>query len=125
MKVAIIAGTDGKGFWTEEVMDVLISELKIGYSSLEYYPEEPFNGELRAYFEPTGQTAGGWHVPAYGLIYTDKKWLREFKRGLRNVGFSDRAARDVEFSEQGMQGKDYVSMDIGPHFYTTWKRLNK
>lgn len=123
MKTHIEAHTDGKGLWTEESRLVIIDRVEIGYSSLEYYPEDEFHGELRAYFDATGLTVGGWNVAAYGLIYTDAKWLREFKRGLRALGLSERACRNVSYSEQGMQGKDYVSMDIGAHFYTSWKRL--
>ena len=125
MKVSITAHTNGKGQWSEDAREVLISELKIGYSSLSYYPEDPFHGELRAYFEPSGFTPGSWNTDGYGLIYTDKLWMREFKRGLLAAGFSVLAARDVGYSEQGMQGTNYVSMDVGPKFYASWKRLNK
>lgn len=125
MKCAIEANTNGKGLWSEEARQVLITEVKIGYSSLDYYPDEPFNGELRAYFDPTGFGIGSWHVPAYGLVYTDKKWLKEFKAGMRALGISIKGARDISYSEQGMQGTNFVSMDIGPVFYASWKRINK
>jgi hypothetical protein len=57
------------------------------------------------------------------LIYTDKLWLREFKAGLRDTGLSIKATQNVGYSEQGMQGNDYVSMDVGPTFYKSWLRL--
>lgn len=125
MKVSIKTNTDGKGLWTDEVRSVLIQELKIGYSSLEYYPEDKFNGELRAYFEPSGFTPDSWNIDGYGLIYTDKKWLKEFKAGLRELGFSIRAVQNVGYSEQGMQSFNYVSLDIGHQFYSSWVRLHK
>jgi hypothetical protein len=123
MKVSINANTNGKGHWSEEQRLVNITRLEIGYSSLEYYPEEPFHGELRAYFEPHGYTIGSWNVAGHGLIYTDKLWLREFKAGLRDTGLSIKATQNVGYSEQGMQGNDYVSMDVGPTFYKSWLRL--
>jgi len=123
MKVEIYANTNGKGYWSEEQRLVIINKLGIGYSSLKYYPEEPFHGELRAYFEPSGFTHGSWNVAGYGLIYTDKLWLKEFKAGLRELGLSIKAVQNVRYSEQGMQGDDYVSMDIGPTFYASWTRL--
>jgi hypothetical protein len=123
MKVSINANTNGKGHWSEEQRLVNITRLEIGYSSLEYYPEEPFHGELRAYFEPHGYTIGSWNVAGHGLIYTDKLWLREFKAGLRDTGLSIKATQNVGYSEQGMQGNDYVSMDVGPTFYKFWLRL--
>jgi len=125
MKCNITANTNGKGRWTDEERMVLITKLKIGYNSQEYYPEEPFNGELRAYFDPSGFVPGSWYVPGHGLIYTDKQWMKEFKKGLRELGLSIKAVQDVCYSEQGMQGNDYVSLDIGPVFYASWKRLLK
>ncbi len=125
MKVAISANTNGKGHWTEEQRLVIINRLDIGYSSLTYYPEEPFFGELRAYFDNSGFTLGSWNVPGHGLIYTDKLWLKEFKAGLRDLGLSIKAVQNVHYSEQGMQGDDYVSMDVGTVFYTSWLRLQK
>lgn len=125
MKVNIIANTDGKGFWSIERRSVKITKVDIGYNSMDYYPEDKFNGELRAYFDPNGFTSDSWHVKGHGLIYTDKTWLREFKNGLRESGLSRDAIRDISYSEQGMQGENYVSMDIGPKFYASWKRLNK
>lgn len=125
MQVNIEAHTNGKGHWTVEERMVQIIKLGIGYSSLTYYPEDPFHGELRAYFEPSGFTPGSWNVPGHGLIYTDRLWLKEFKAGLRAAGFSIKAAQNVRYSEQGMQGDNYVSMDIGPTFYASWVRLQK
>jgi hypothetical protein len=125
MKVHIEANTNGKGLWSEEARVVIINRLEIGYSSLTYYPEDPFDGELRAYFDPFGFTRGSWNVPGFGLIYTDKLWLREFKKGLRAAGFSIKATQNVDYSEQGMQSDNYVSLDIGRVFYASWKRLNK
>jgi hypothetical protein len=125
MDVLITATTDGKGHWSEEARAVDITKLKIGFNNQGMFPDEPFYGELQAYFEPSGFTKNSWNVRAYGLIYTDKQWLREFRAGLRAVGFSRRAAFDVQYSEQGMQGTDYVSFDIGQHFWASWKRVNK
>jgi len=125
MIVNITANTDGKGLWTEETRAVTINKLGIGYSNQEYYPEDEFFGELRAYFEPSGFTPGSWNVAGYGLIYTDKLWLKEFKAGLRNEGISALGVRDIQYSEQGMQGDDYVSFDVGPKFWASWKRVNK
>lgn len=125
MQVDIKANTNGKGHWTVEERMVQIIKLGIGYSSLTYYPEDEFNGELRAYFVPHGFTPGSWNVAGHGLIYTDRQWMKEFKAGLRAAGFSIKAVQNVSYSEQGMQGDDYVSMDIGPTFYASWKRLQK
>lgn len=125
MIVNIVANTNGKGLWTKDARPVLINKIEFGYTSIEYYPEDPVNGELRAYFDPSGFGHGSWNVRAFGLVYTDKLWLREFKKGLRSLGFSIKAVQNLNYSEQGMQGEDFVSMDFGPAFYASWKRLVK
>jgi len=125
MKVNIEANTDGKGHWSEEQRLVIINRLDIGYSSLNYYPEDPFHGELCAYFDPFGFSRGSWNVPGHGLIYTDRQWMKEFKTGMRAAGFSIKAVENISYSEQGMQSSDYVSMDVGPVFYKSWIRLQK
>ena len=125
MKVSISANTNGKGHHTEEQRLVIINRLDIGYSSLTYYPEEPFNGELRAYFDNSGFTLGTWNVPGHGLIYTDRQWLKEFKAGLRDLGLSIKAVQNVGYSEHGMQGDDYVSRwtDNLFRFCTKWRAV--
>ena len=125
MKTQITATTNGKSKNTEEARPVIISKLAIGYSNLVLYPEDDFVGGLRAYFEPSGFTEGSWNVEAYGYIFGDKQWLKEFKQGLRQLGFSVKAVQNVQYDELTLQGNDYVSLSIGKAFYASWKRLNK
>lgn len=125
MKVQINAHTNGKGKNSEEARLVIITRLGIGYSSLGYFPDDPFNGELRAFFEPSGFTSGSWNVAGYGLISGDRLWLKEFKAGLREVGFSIKAVQNVKYNDKELQGQDYVSLEIGPVFYASWKRMLK
>ena len=117
--------TNGKGLWTDEQRLVIINKIGIGFSSLTNYPEDPFYGLIRAYFEPHGFTTGSWNVDGHGLICSDRLWIKEFKAGLRAAGFSIKAAQNVSYAEKDMQGLDYVSMNAGPKFYASWKRLNK
>ncbi len=51
-----------------------------------------------------------------GLIYTDKIWINEFRALMRSLGFTRNAVNDISYSEQGMQGEDFVSMDVGEDF---------
>lgn len=125
MIVQIYANTNGKGRLSDEERKVAITSIGFGYMSTTYYPEDPFNGELRAYFEPHGFTPQSWNVDAHGQICSDRLWLKEFKAGLREHGFSIKAAQNVKYSTDDMQGSNYVSLDIGPAFYASWKRLEK
>jgi hypothetical protein len=99
--------TDGRGYWSKQVKTVGINRVRLAYVS-----DEGDFGELRAYFDPRE-----WNVDTDGLIYTDMMWKHSFLTCMENVlGFSPDATLDVSYSEQGMQGHNYVSMDVGPQF---------
>jgi len=81
-----------------------------------YIDEDSRFAELRVYFD-----TNTWDVEQQGLIYTDEFFLT----GLRNrlvmeLGFSRGAADDVDYSEQGMQGDTFVSLDAGKTFIAEW-----
>ncbi len=99
--------TDGRGYWSKKVKTVGINRVRLAYVS-----DEGDFGELRAYFDPKE-----WNIDTDGLIYTDMMWKHSFLTCMENVlGFSPEATLDVSYSEQGMQGDNYVSMDVGPQF---------
>jgi hypothetical protein len=76
--------------------------------------EEDF-GELRVYFNPKT-----WNVREHGLIYTDKSFITGLRAALTDAGLN---GKDVDYSEQGMQGNNYVSCDVGRDFLDSWKEL--
>jgi hypothetical protein len=59
-------------------------------------------GEMLVFFD-----TNTWDVKD-GLIYNDEGFLNELRAALAEVGFND----EIDYSEQGMQGKDFVSLDI-------------
>lgn len=105
-----VCHADASGNWSNQVKAVTVSKLAITYLSESGLVDSDF-GELRAYFDTKT-----WDVGTDGLIYTDKLWLKEFRAALMTAGFSEAAVNDVEYSEQGMQGVHYVSLDIGRAF---------
>lgn len=110
-KVNFLCQTSGKGFWSAESKDTHITGVGLGFSN-----EEETFGELRARF-----TKDSWDVDTDGLIYTDPMWIREFRSKLQEAfHLTDAAVADIEYSEQGMQGDNYVSMDIGKDFLDEW-----
>lgn len=113
MKVNFICNTDGKGLWSNTDKPVKITGL-----SLQYVDDEKEHAELCAQF-----SMKSWDVTRYGLIYTDKQWMKEFKKQLASLGFSTKAIKEVGYSEQGMQGDDYVSMDVGSKFINEFVAL--
>jgi hypothetical protein len=59
-----------------------------------------------------------------GLIYTDKLFMQELRTYLQTIGFTEAEANDVHYSEQGMQGDNYVSCDVAAAFIAGLVRLD-
>ena len=98
-----VLNTCGDGCWSEKLAAITISKCELE------------GNELRVYF-PTSE----WNVEKDGIIYTDSRWIRELRIFLADDGFSLEAVEGVEYSEQGMQGDDYVSLDVGDVFVSQW-----
>ena len=98
--------TNGKGLWTSFEKTVTVTRVELAYVN-----DEGDFGELRAYFDTKA-----WDVNKVGLIYTDPRWIDEFRGIVRSLGFTRSACDDISYSEQGMQGDNYVSMDVGADF---------
>lgn len=106
-KVNFVTVTDGRGYWSKAVKTVPINRV-----ALAYVDDQGTFGELRAYFDPRD-----WNVDTDGLIYTDMMWKHSFLTCIENImGFSPDAILAVSYSEQGMQGNNYVSMDVFEQF---------
>ena len=110
MRVNFVCNTDGNGLWSREKKEVKIHRIDINYRD-----DENQFAELIACFNQRT-----WSLSKHGLIYTDKLWIREFRKELQNLGFSEKATRDVDYSEQGMQGDNFVSLDVGKSFLKEW-----
>lgn len=95
--------TAGDGYWTRKKKRVY----SVGFD-LAYANEHCDFGELRVYFDPVT-----WNTSLDGLIYTDSQFLRELQVELTKLGLT---GSDVDYSEQGMQGNNYVSCDVGEKF---------
>ena len=102
--------TNGRGYWSNKAKAVAVTKL-----ALPYVNDEGDFGELCVYFN-----TDTWDVDTDGLIYTDKQFSTELREALTNAGFD---ASDVGYSEQGMQGDNYVSLDVGPKFINSWTNI--
>lgn len=99
--------TSGDGYWSDLAKAVRITELCLGYET-----DECDYGELRVHFNTVD-----WRPDRDGLIYTDTKFKAELHVYLHSLGLP---SHDVSYSEQGMQGDNYVSCDAGVEFMTAW-----
>ena len=104
-KVNATCNTAGDGYWSSKAAAVEITALQLSYTN-----DELDFGELCVYFK-------NWNVGKDGLIYTDTLFLEELCELLTSLGFD---ASDVDYSEQGMQGDNYVSCDVGECFINTF-----
>ena len=99
--------TAGDGYWSNAKKAVEITHLQLAYTN-----DELDFGELRVRFNTKT-----WDVNKDGLIYTDRLFLKQLVEFLTAKGFD---ASDVTYSEQGMQGDNYVSLDVGECFINTF-----
>ena len=105
----VIFNTDGKrGLWSNVAKAVEIVDMQVSYCN-----EEKDFGELCVYFNDS------WNIEQDGLIYTDTGFMKEMREFLTAHGLP---GADVDYSEQGMQGDDYVSCDVGADFIAAWER---
>ncbi len=103
--------TDGKGLWSEVSKNVQLTHI-----SLDRLSDDHEFGELRIHFDPMS-----WDIKEDGLIYTDPSFIASLEKELNHI---ELAGDDVSYSEQGMQGNDFVSCDVGEEFITSWKAMN-
>jgi len=106
-KISATLNTNGKGYWSSTAKAVEVTGLQLSYIN-----DELDFGELRVRF-----TAASWDTAKHGLIYTDAQFMTELKELLTAKGFD---SSDVSYSEQGMQGDNYVSCDVGELFINTY-----
>ena len=105
--------TAGTGYWSSTAKAVRIEELELSYVN-----EELTFGELRVFFNTQD-----WNVSKLGLIYTDSKFMQELRELLVAQGFSVEAAKEVSYSEQGMQDVNYVSCDAEELFVSEYLQM--
>ena len=103
----VIFNTAGDGYWSNVAKAVTVVDMRVPYIN-----DEKDFGELRVYFDTKT-----WNVDVDGLIYTDSQFLNELQEFLDNMGLT---GSDVDYSEQGMQGNKYVSLDVGEAFLKSW-----
>jgi hypothetical protein len=103
----IVFNTSGDGYWSNVAKPVEITDMRLGYVN-----DELDFGELRVYFN-----TATWNVNTDGLIYTDSLFKIDLMKFVTEQGL----VVDLCYSEQGMQGDNYVSLDVGKDFLDSWR----
>ena len=106
MIVSATLRTDGSGHWAIGVKkEVEIS----GFTTIIWFEEDkPKFGDFRVSFNTES-----WDINEDSLIYTDHQFIDELKVLLSSLGLP---TDNVDYSEHGMQGRDFVSFDVGSEF---------
>lgn len=117
MSEIVLFKTNGTGLWSNTKKTVQILNMELKYWPDDWLDEnyDEFFGELRVQFATTGDYR--WSIYQDGLIYTDKLFLSDLRTFLDRHGLP---GDDVTYSEQGMQGDNYVSLDVGDQFVKAW-----
>lgn len=112
MRVDTILSTSGRGLWSNVAKDVRVIGLDLAYVD----DETNDYGHLNVKFD-----SRQWNVNRLGLIYTDPKFMRELRAFLTSIGLP---GHGVDYTEQGMQGDNYVSCCVGKRFINAWRRMH-
>ena len=105
-----VINTDGNGLWSDVGKPVQVIGIECTVKNFD--DDDHIWGELRVYFD-----TDTWNVRKDGLIYTDPVFLDELRGYLELNGIDD---TDLDYSEAGMQGENYVSFDVGETFINSW-----
>lgn len=65
-------------------------------------------GNMRIYFD-----SNQWDIERYGFIYGDSSFIDHLVKYFQSIGID---SDSFDYDEHGMQGTDYVSLDIGRSF---------
>ena len=110
IKFNCVLRTGGDGYWSDVAKDVAVTNIYV-----QYINEEKDFGELCVQFDTST-----WDIDEDGLIYTDRQFEEALFAKLQEAGLD---TSDVGYSEQGMQGDDFVSFDVGEAFLKSFANI--
>jgi len=118
-KSPIICNTDGKGLWSDQVRAVRTNKVvvSIHQGMINYWHYAPdLYISIDAYFPNSS-----WEILADGLIYTDRRWLKDFTRQMKAIN-PRLFGSCIDYTEQGMQGENHVSLHM---YLTSFKAIKR
>jgi hypothetical protein len=80
------------------------------------FDDPPEYGELRVYFQPTRE------IESF-MLFRERNVLKQVCELLLTLGFSKKNIKDIAFAESGMQGDDFISLDVSGSFVQEWQDL--
>lgn len=101
------------GLWSS---DDCPSSFRATGLAINYCSDTYDHGELHVNFNPLL-----WDVRVHGLVYTDSTAEQGIRDMLQELGIDG----EVAYSEQGMQGEDYISLDTNGEFLASYVEFLK
>jgi len=117
-KTPMICSTSGDGYWSRQKRAVTTPKIEMEVGEVKETPRlfasrlprecPQMHIHIKAYF-----TKKTWSNGEHGLIYTDSQWLKDFRKQFASQ-FPTLAwiANVIDYTEQGMQGANYVSLEL-------------
>ena len=123
-KTPLLCMTKGDGYWSSDKRTVATSkiEMEVGEAYVDLWG---YRVCLPVYFRAFFPKRS-WDTDKYGLIYTDSLWLKDFREQFK-TRFPAMAwmAGKIDYTEQGMQGDNYVSLVVHLDSMGQIKRFDK
>ena len=123
-KTPLLCMTKGDGYWSSDKRTVATSkiELEVGEAYVDLWG---YRVCLPVYFRAFFPKRS-WDTEKHGLIYTDSLWLKNFRVEFK-IRFPALAwmANKIDYSEQGMQGDNFVSLSSHLESMAQIKRFDK
>lgn len=110
-KKQLILNTNGQGYWSDEKRKIRCTALEI-----ECMQELDDYFTYRLIFNEKD-----WNIHKHGLIYTDALFLKELKKELKDRNYN---GSKLDYTEQGMQGKNYVSIQDDGTLFKSFMKTN-
>jgi len=123
-KTPMLCRTKGDGYWSGSIRTVTTTkiEMEVGEASVNLWS---FGVHLPVYFRAFFPKRS-WETDKDGLIYTDSLWIKnfreQFKSRFRSLAWM---ADEIDYTEQGMQGGNYVSLVVHLDSLAQMKRFDK
>jgi hypothetical protein len=95
----LVVKTNGKGFWSKKSVLVEIKKIELIVATSETF--------VFVYWAPNA-----WDIEEDGLIYTDSYFKQDLKKQL-SILHPEINWGSLSYTEQGMQGLEYVHMILG------------
>ncbi len=123
-KSPLLCMTRGDGFWSSDKRTVATSkiEMEVGEAYVDLWK---YRVCLPVYFRAFFPKRS-WDTDKYGLIYTDSLWIKDFREQFK-TRFPAMAwlAGKIDYTEQGMQGDNFVSLNAHLDSMGQIKRFDK